>query len=144
MESNNLYKKTEQYVSDLFSDNNKPELVFHNLEHTRSVVARTKEIAGHYYLSENDMLAVFVAAWFHDTGYLLTDPPHHEEKSVELMQAFMKEHSTDEALIDKIKECILATRLPHKHDNLLQQIICDADTYHLGTKEFKIDRKSVV
>jgi hypothetical protein len=33
-------------------------------------VQRTKEIAGHYYLSEKDMLAVFVAAWFHDTGFV--------------------------------------------------------------------------
>ena len=65
MESNNLYKKTEQFVTGLFNDNKNANLVFHNLEHTRDVVERTKEIAGHYYLSENDMLAVYIAAWFH-------------------------------------------------------------------------------
>ena len=90
MDSNNLYKKTEQFVTGLFNDNKNADLVFHNLEHTRDVVERTKEIAGHYYLSENDMLAVYIAAWFHDTGYLFTDAAHHEEKSVELMQDFMK------------------------------------------------------
>jgi hypothetical protein len=45
--------------------------------------------------------------------------------------------------LQKIEECILATRPPFKHDNLLQQIICDADTYHLGTKEFKANNKKV-
>ena len=96
MDSTNFYKATEQYVTGLFNDNGKPELAFHNLAHTKNVVQRTKEIAGHYYLSEKDMLAVFVAAWFHDTGYLFTDPRHHEEKSVELMKVFMKTFSADQ------------------------------------------------
>ncbi len=143
MDSNNLYKKTEQHVTGLFLDNNNPALVFHNLEHTKAVVERTKEIAGHYYLSENDMLVVFVAAWFHDTGYLFTDPGHHEEKSVELMKEFMKEHSTDENLLEMIEGCIMATQPPRQHDSLLKQIICDADTYHLGTKEFKDTNRKV-
>ncbi|HEX2683742.1 MAG TPA: Pycsar system effector family protein, partial [Ferruginibacter sp.] len=137
MDSNNLYKKTEQYVTGLFNDNNNPALVFHNLEHTRRVVDRTKEIAGHYYLSENDMLAIYVAAWFHDTGYLFTEPAMHEEKSVELMKEFMSKYSSDEKLIDTIAGCIIATRSPRQHDSLLKEIICDADTYHLGTNEFK-------
>lgn len=143
MDANNLYKKTEQYVTDLFNNNKNPDLVFHNLEHTVQVVERTKEIAGHYYLSENDMLAVYIAAWFHDTGYLFTDPAHHEEKSVEQMQEFMKIHAPDEKLEATIEACILATRPPRQHDSLLKEIICDADTYHLGTKEFKDADKKV-
>jgi len=143
MDANNLYKKTEQYVTDLFNDNNKPELLFHNLDHTLSVVARTKEIAGHYYLSENDMLTVYIAAWFHDTGYLFTDAAHHEEKSVELMHEFMKTHTNDEKLLSAIAGCIMATRPPRQHDSLLKEIICDADTYHFGTGEFKETNKKV-
>ena len=143
MDSNNLYKKTEQYVTALFNDNKKPELLFHNLEHTISVVERTKEIAGHYYLSENDMLAVYIAAWFHDTGYLFADAGHHEEKSVELMHEFMNIHEQDKKLVAMIADCILATRPPRRHDSLLKEIICDADTYHLGTKEFKDTDKKV-
>src|SRR4051812_11385085 len=128
MDSNNLYKKTEQYVTGLFNDNVNPALVFHNLDHTKNVVERTKEIAGHYYLSENDMLALYVAAWFHDTGYLFTEPALHEEKGVELMQEFMHKHGADEKLIETIADCILATRSPRQHDSLLKEIICDADT----------------
>jgi predicted metal-dependent HD superfamily phosphohydrolase len=143
MDEINLYKKTEQYVTDLFNDNHKPELLFHNLEHTLSVVARTKEIAGHYYLSENDMLTVYIAAWFHDTGYLFSDAAHHEEKSVELMQEFMKAHTHDDKLVASIAACIMATRPPRQHDSLLKEIICDADTYHFGTSEFKETNQKV-
>jgi len=137
MISTDVYRKTEQYVTALFQDHHKPELHFHNLLHTTQVVGRTKEIAGHYYLSESDMLAVYVAAWFHDTGYLFAEPQQHEEKSVELMTEFMKEYANDEQLIEKVKQCIMATRPPRNHSNLMFQIICDADTYHFGTKEFK-------
>ena len=143
MDANNLYKKTEQYVKGLFNDNNKPELLFHNLDHTLSVVARTKEIAGHYYLSENDMLVVYVAAWFHDTGYLFTDAAHHEEKSVEVMREFMKMYPADDTLTGAISDCIIATKQPRQHDTLLKEIICDADTYHFGTGEFKETNKKV-
>ncbi|HLO38768.1 MAG TPA: Pycsar system effector family protein [Lacibacter sp.] len=137
MISTDVYKKTEQHVTALFQDHLLPHLHFHNLAHTRQVVERTKEIAGHYYLSESDMLAVYVAAWFHDTGYLFVEPAQHEEKGVELMREFMKDYTHDEQLIEKIAECIMATRPPGNDSNLLFQIICDADTYHLGTKEFK-------
>lgn len=135
--STDLYKKTEQYVTALFQDNPRHELYFHNLAHTIEVVDRTKEIAGHYFLSESDMLAVYVAAWFHDTGYLFAEPEEHEAKSVELMEEFMKEEANDSQLIEKIRKCIMATRPPRNGNNLLYQIICDADTYHLGTKKFE-------
>ena len=144
MDPNNLNKKAEQYVTGLFNDNKNSGLVFHNLDHTLSVVARTKEIAGHYQLSETDMVTLYVAAWFHDTGYLFTDPQHHEEKSVELMREFMKLNSLDEKLAENIAACIMATKPPREHDNLLKEILCDADTYHLGTKEFKVTNRKVM
>jgi predicted metal-dependent HD superfamily phosphohydrolase len=144
METNNVYKKTEQYVTRLFEENLKPELVFHTIDHTRAVVNRTKEICGHYYLNEEDTLAVYIAAWFHDTGYLFADADQHEDKSVELMNAFATESSLDESLRKKAEECILATRSPRTHDHLREQIICDADTYHFGTKEFKESNKQVM
>ena len=42
-----------------------------------------------------------------------------------------------------IEECILATKGGAKPTNLLQQILVDADTYNLGTKEFETTNKQV-
>lgn len=141
MDNNSLYKKTEQYVTGLFHANKKDVLVFHNLQHTRNVVQRTKEIAGHYHLSEEEMLILYIAAWFHDTGHLFAEPSKHEEMSVELMRNFMLEQKADAPLIEEIGNCIFATKLPRNPTTLLQEIICDADTYHLGTKDFKNTNK---
>ena len=143
MEYNHIYKKVELHVVDLYEKHHSANLVYHNIEHTRSVVSRAKEIAGHYNLVDGDMLVIYVAAWFHDTGYLFTDPARHEDKSAELMREFLERDNVDENTIKNIEECIWSTKAVVKPVNLLQQILCDADTYNLGTKEFKITNKLV-
>ncbi len=136
MEHTDICKKAETYVSGLFSSTDTSKLTYHNLEHTRKVNAHAHEISNHYNLIENDKIIVCVASWFHDTGYLFTTPELHEAKGVELMRDFMKQENQDEDIIKSIEDCIMATRLPVHPHNLLQQILVDADSYHLGTKEF--------
>jgi HD superfamily phosphodiesterase len=143
MEYQIIYKKVEKFVTDLFKNHSSEIYAFHNLEHTLKVVKRTNEIAGHYNVSERDSLTLYVAAWFHDTGHLFTEPKLHEAKSVEIMKDFMLQYTTDQSLIDEIARNIMATRRIIEPVGLLQQIICDADTYHLGTKEFKETNKNV-
>ena len=134
---NNIYKLTEDHITNLFETNKKPDLVFHSLEHTKEIVKRAEEIASHYKLSEKEMMAIYIAAWFHDTGYLFTDPENHEAKSVELMKSFMQNNFPDPELIQTVEGCIMATKRSNVPADLLQQIVSDADTYHLGTKDFK-------
>lgn len=141
---NNLYKKIENYVTGLYDTLQDNTLLFHNLKHTQSVVERTKEIAGHYHVNEKEMLILYTASWFHDTGYLFTEPAKHEAMSADVMKKFMADHTNDTELINEIAQCIMATKSPRDPKNLLQQIICDADTYNLGTKEFKDTNKRVL
>jgi len=141
--TNNIYKQVRDHVTKLFEANKKPKLIFHSLEHTLDIVKRAEEIAGHYKLTEKEMMAVYIAAWFHDTGHLFTTPDVHEEKSVELMKSFMQANFPDPELIPLIEGCILATKRSVAPVTLLQQIVCDADTYHLGTKDFKKTNKQV-
>jgi predicted metal-dependent HD superfamily phosphohydrolase len=141
--SDNIYKQVANHVTGLFDKYPSPNLVFHNIDHTKNVVERAQEIAAHYKLSEMDTLAIYVAAWFHDTGHLFTEMEKHEEKSVELMTEFMHKEGVGDDVIARIAGCIMATRLPATPKNLLEEIVCDADTYHLGTKEFKETNKLV-
>ncbi|MEO8414516.1 MAG: Pycsar system effector family protein [Ginsengibacter sp.] len=144
MDNNKLFKKIDEYVTGLFEQMHAPALVFHNLQHTQGVVKRTQEIAGHYKVSENEMLILIAAAWFHDTGHLFTTPEKHEEMSCDIMRKFMKDHLEEEKTIQSIEACIMATKLPRNPKNLLEEIICDADTYHLGTKDFKETNKKAM
>jgi predicted metal-dependent HD superfamily phosphohydrolase len=141
--ANNIYKLVEQHVTILFETNNKQKLFYHTLEHTQETVKRAEEIAAHYKLNDKEMLAVYIAAWFHDAGRIFTGPENHEEKSVELMKSFMEINRPEPELIQIVEGCILATKRTVIPTNLLQQILSDADTYHLGTKEFKRTNKEV-
>lgn len=144
MDYQNILKKAEHFVTDLFEKNKQDTLLFHNFEHTRTVVARAKEIASHYELSEKDLAALYTACWFHDTGHLFVEPAMHEVKSVDLMKGFFSRFLPEEQdLIAPVENCILATRMPSNPKTLQEQIICDADTYHLGTKEFKNTNKQL-
>lgn len=138
-----LFKSIEEYVTNLFEEHPDERLVYHNLSHTQYVVDKTTEIAGHYPLSEKDMVVVFAAAWFHDTGYLFTDPRHHEEKSAELMRTFLQTQQAEESIIDEVAGCIMATKHGTSPVGLLQEMVCDADSYNFGTKDFLITNKKV-
>ncbi len=138
MDNNLIYKQAQAYVENLFEKNNNTKLLYHTLDHTKTVVERCKEIAAHYNVTEKQMLVLYIAAWFHDTGHLFTKSlKGHEEKSVEVMKKFMQENNAEQELIEEIAACIMVTKIPRNPSNLEQEIICDADTYHFGTKEFK-------
>lgn len=144
MDYHTLEKHVEEYVTDLFEKMHSPTLAFHDIDHTKKVVKRSKEIGSHYNLTTKEMFVLVTAAWFHDTGYLFTEPKNHENVSCEVIKRFMKDHIHDEELIGEIEGCIMATKLPANPKNLMEQIICDADTYQLGTKEFKETNKQVM
>lgn len=142
MQQANIYKRTEQHVTDLFHTHHPPHLVLHNLDHTKNVVKKTSEIAGHYQLTEEDMRVLFIAAWFHDSGYLTGPPEGHEERSADLMRSFMATLDEPESSVEKAAGCILATKFPRNPQGILEEIICDADTYQFGDKkEFKETNK---
>jgi HD superfamily phosphodiesterase len=128
----------EKYVIDLFNRLASPYLVYHNLSHTERVVMHAVEIAAHYKLSEKDRFVLSMGAWFHDTGHLIAGMEVHEEASVRLMASFLTDKGIDVTLIEEISQCILATKYPPMPKTLLEEIICDADTYHFGTTEFEI------
>lgn len=146
MDYTSIYQKAESFVTALFEKNRQEALVYHNLQHTRNVVDRAEEIALNYDLTEKDRIAIFIAAWFHDTGHLFVEPAMHEVKSVELMKTFFAgEASKQDAddLVPLVEKCILATHMNSNPKSIPEQIIADADTYHLGTKEFKTTNKKL-
>ena len=131
-----LLLDVEGYVSDLFLNKVNKSIRFHNLAHTQGVVVGCEEIAHYYQLNEEDHLALIVAAWFHDTGFSSGNAHGHEDVSIRLATNFLKEHNADPAFIKKITFLIEATKMPQSPKNLLEQILCDADLFHLGTDEF--------
>lgn len=131
-----VIQNVSAYVQQLFREHSKPELTYHNLTHTRNVVSRTNEMIQYYGLSSDESRIVQVAAWFHDVGYLISGMHEHERVSVEIMKQFLTASGIGRNEIQLIAGCIMCTRLPTNPGSLLEEILCDADTYHFGTDEF--------
>jgi predicted metal-dependent HD superfamily phosphohydrolase len=108
---------------------------YHNLAHTESVVRHSKEMATHYLLNTTDRFILAVSSWFHDIGHLYGEWKDHEERGVRIMKQYTQDLPPD--MTGTIGRCILITKLPSHPLTLLEEIICDADTYHLGTPFFR-------
>lgn len=132
-----ILKQAEQHVTGLYEASWQSNVVYHNIDHTRTVVDRVNEIASHYDLSEQEVIILNIAAWFHDAGHLFENPAVHEQKSVELMKAWLQGKDSYAELAGEIAAVILSTKIDAQPNTLLEQIIKDADTYHFGTKDFR-------
>lgn len=124
------------HVANVFQAQSDSRLIYHNLNHTEQVVENAIKIANHYQLSDEDFFIVTAASWFHDLGYFF-DCSQHEASGAGLAAEFLKEKGIPEAVSAKIVKCILATKMPQQPESLLEQIVCDADLYHLGSDSFK-------
>ncbi len=125
----------EQYISSLFSTELSDDLMFHNLKHTLNVVRGVEEISNHLGLSEKLREILFLAAWFHDAGHVTTYE-RHEVESQRLATAFLESHHYPAQKIAQVLSCIGATRMPQRPIGLMEEIICDADLYHLSLQEY--------
>ncbi|RWU03875.1 Pycsar system effector family protein [Pedobacter chitinilyticus] len=135
MNYHQLQQEIETYVVNYFNDHHRADLVYHNLAHTKRVVQAAVQIANHYQLKEVDFFIVYASAWFHDTGYFIENLSH-EEKGAEHAVTYLSNHQVDEKIVAAVKSAILSTRLPQSPTNLNEQILCDADLFHLGSDDF--------
>src|SRR5947208_2921717 len=112
MNYNALLKKVEEHVNLFYIEHSDARFSYHNLSHTRDVADAAQKIAEHYQLDDRSWFIVCAAAWFHDTGYPVTNPEVHELKSAELAELFLKSMEVNEGEINEIKKCIMATKMP--------------------------------
>jgi predicted metal-dependent HD superfamily phosphohydrolase len=125
------------HVTGIFKANDNGSLTYHNLDHTEGVVEATEQIAAHYKLSDDDLLVVYTAAWFHDVGYVLSGANDHEESGAKAAADYLAQKNISTDIIEKVKGCIRATKMPQSPKNLLEEITCDADLFHLGSGKYK-------
>src|ERR1700712_1326205 len=125
-----IAQKAQQYIGHYFEKNVNKQLPYHNKSHTENVVAAGTQIGNHYQLNEHCFFVVITASWFHDMGYYLGGAIGHEVRGANMAEGFLKEQGVDEASILQVRGCILATQMPQKPTNQLEEIVCDGDLFH--------------
>jgi len=133
--NNSLLKKAEEYVLSILYERTPQEHVYHDVNHTQEVIASARKIGEAVQLSDSELEIVQLAACFHDTGYVEISEGH-EELSAQYAREFLMSEGYPADKIDKVTNCILATRVPQNPQNILEEVVCDADLSHLGKKNF--------
>ncbi len=131
----NFILEIENYIFDYYKRNAPAENVYHNLTHVKNVVELVKEIGKNTNVTDDEIEMLVISAWFHDIGHIKTWKGH-EEVSAELAKEYLSGKNYPAEKIKKITNCIIATKIPHQPNNVLEEIICDADIAHIGSDDF--------
>lgn len=130
-----ILESTRSYTSSILKDEVDAKFVYHNLEHTEQVVNATLQIAEQSNLSGEEVILVTIAAWMHDIGYK-EGGENHEVSSIKIAEEFLNEQGLPPYKIDKVKKCIEATKMPQSPKNLMEEVLCDADMFHLASDQY--------
>lgn len=132
IDSKVLLAAVEAHVEQFIQEEIDAAFVFHNFQHTCAVAEAATELADHYEVSEDDRLAIILAAWFHDTGYSGGWEDHEERSVINATNWLRAQGVDDEELIANVSGGIRATKMPQQPQNFLEEIVADADLSHLG------------
>lgn len=130
-----LVKKYRSIAEKVLKNEISSDLVYHTIDHTRSVVSAFESIGIASNLSEKDLELGSVSAWFHDTGYS-RGTIAHENSSIEIFNENIGVGDFSDEDIAVIHSLIQCTKMPQKPTTTLEKCLCDADLHHLGTKEY--------
>jgi predicted metal-dependent HD superfamily phosphohydrolase len=131
----NLIEQSEDFVSNLLKDKLSNLYSYHNFNHTLTVVNAVKELCKKEDVTAEEKEVLLVAAWFHDSGYI-NGYEKHEEESVKIATAFLKEKELSDEFISQVSGLILATVKEYIPKTHLEKIIKDADFAHLMGTEY--------
>jgi predicted metal-dependent HD superfamily phosphohydrolase len=128
-------RQAKNYCKKIFKNSRCKNLPFHNLNHTMEVLSNVEKIGAYEGIPFSEQQPILLAALFHDTGNAFRFQGH-EEVSAAYAILFMEKKGYSEDLIKTVCSLILATKLPQNPKNSYENIICDADLFHLGTKTY--------
>ncbi|MCU7612869.1 DUF5706 domain-containing protein [Chryseobacterium sp. GMJ5] len=128
-----ILHKAKDYVENLFKDKLSSVYFYHNFIHTTFAVQKAEEIMEHTEVSAEDREKVLLALWFHDVGFTDCNAEGHEERSAVIMKEFLAGENRSDEYVDVVAKLILSTEKYHQPQNLLEEIMKDADFSHFSS-----------
>jgi len=110
-------------------------LFYHNVKHTVDVVTEVELIGWGEGCTDEEILLLKTAGLFHDAGHTITYD-NHEYHGTLLAREMLPKYNYSPEQIERICSIIMATKLPPRPTNLLENIICDSDLDYLGRSDF--------
>ncbi|NAS32552.1 HD domain-containing protein [Flavobacteriaceae bacterium R38] len=86
-------------------------------------------------LNKDELELILLAALFHDVGNAI-EYTGHESYSADEALSFLTSQGYSNDKVAIVCNCIYATQIPQKPRNVYENILCDADLFHLGSKQY--------
>lgn len=110
-------------------------LYYHSVAHTLDVYESCKSIAQSEGINSIELKLLLTAALFHDAGFI-EQAQNHEEISCRIARNILPDFNYSNSQIEQICGMIMATRIPQRPQNKLEEIMADSDLDYLGRSDF--------
>lgn len=129
------YYKAERFIMKQLEERLSDKLHYHSIAHTKDVVSAVERLALMENVTDEGLFLLKTAATYHDAGFV-EQYEKNEPIGVRLAAEILPKYGYTEEHIERVKELIYVTAIPHKPKNNLEEIICDADLDYLGRDDF--------
>lgn len=129
------FEQGKTFILDKLRDELPPHLSYHSVAHIKDVYNACGILAAEEGVQGEDLTLLLTAALFHDSGFLISQK-NHEEISCGIASEHLPGFGYSEQQIKRINGMIMATKIPQQPNNLLEEILADADLDYLGRDDF--------
>jgi uncharacterized protein len=130
------FERATQHAAALLEQKLPLIYTYHSLWHTCvEVVGMTERLADLEGIDGEEHILLLTGAYYHDIGFT-QQRENHELMGVNYIKAVLPEFGYSPEQIQVIEGIILATRIPQKPLNHLEEIVADADLDSLGRVDF--------
>ncbi|MDX2359520.1 MAG: adenylate/guanylate cyclase domain-containing protein [Crocinitomicaceae bacterium] len=129
------YYKAERHIMKVLEQRLSKNLHYHSIAHTKDVVTAVERLALLENVTDEGLFLLKSAATYHDAGFV-EEYDNNEPIGARLADEILPKYGYTEKHIERIKELIYVTEIPHEPKNQLEEIICDADLDYLGRDDF--------
>lgn len=130
-----ILQKAENFIFQLHKDTLSEQHSYHNFNHTLRVVNALKELIPAENISLKNAEILLLAGWFHDSGHSQVYEGH-EEISGQIAYDFLNKEGYQPQDIKLVVETIIATKLNHEPQNILEASLKDADFSHFADSNY--------
>lgn len=129
------FQAAKKIIIDRLKRELPPTLSYHTVNHTLDVINAVSNLAESENIDEKNRILLKTAALFHDAGFL-EQYSCNEPIGCKIAEEILPSLDYTDEDIKKIKQLIMATKIPQTPSNKLEEIICDADLDYLGRDDF--------
>ena len=128
-------RKLKNFIIDKIKKELPKNLTYHGVHHTLEVYETCNRYIKRLGIDPEDAYLLRTAALLHDIG-IMWEYSNHEEVGMQFVRDELPKWGYTKEQIDRVCGMMRATRIPQDPQNLLEEVLCDADVDYLGTDKF--------